>query len=316
MQIVRLFTATLFFFSSIAAAQNVITVSATGGDFSDPADALDAIGTTLPSASAANRYLVRILPGRYQVNRPVDMQPYVDLEGSGIHTTLIRGTIPWNFGGDIDNNQGVINAASRSEIRHLTIRNTETSVSAIGIGIFGTRGTRITDVRSVARGGADSSAAWKYGIRVQNSTNLQIHRAISRGTTSESTLCQGITLRNSAATISNSRLVARNCTIALGLVVDDGSDVIVRDSTMIGEGSINGISVSAADGIEGSETLLSVRDSILIGQVSEGVPDEVGFSEIRISHSELTGSVSGSPKCFASHDPLLNVLTSTCVPAP
>ena len=127
-----LFLVFLFQFATpgLVYAQNVITVAPSGGDFTSPVDALDAIGTTLPASSAGNRYLVRVEPGVYTVNQSVEMKPFVDLQGSGVKTTIIRGQIPFDNGGPVFGDQGVINAASRSEIRQLTVRNTIASISS------------------------------------------------------------------------------------------------------------------------------------------------------------------------------------------
>lgn len=55
----------LWFLSISVIAQNVVLVSQVGGYFSDPVAALEAIGTTLPSASPGNRYVVKVNPGVY-----------------------------------------------------------------------------------------------------------------------------------------------------------------------------------------------------------------------------------------------------------
>jgi hypothetical protein len=88
---------------------NVVTVATAGGDFADPVQALASITT----ASATNRYLVKVLPGVYDVGEgAIHMQPYVDMEGSGEGVTVLRGC---------GSPQAVIWAAGNSEIRSLTV---------------------------------------------------------------------------------------------------------------------------------------------------------------------------------------------------
>ena len=295
-------------------AQNVITVSPTGGDFANPVDALDAIGTTLPGSSAGNRYLVRLEPGVYTINQTLEMKPFVDLQGSGINTTVVRGAIPFDDGGPVFGGQGVINAASRSEIRQLTVRNTISSLSAIGIAVVGTRGSLISDVRSVARGGAEDSANWKYGLRIIDSINTRLVNVIARGTSSDPTLCQGAAIRNSTVGIVDSRLSGAVCSIGLGISVDGGSTVSVTGSRLRGEGSTNGLGVSTSSGSEGETTTVRIRNSEIIGELLAGIDGELGVSDVKISHSEMTGPVRGAPRCFSVHDAALNGLNAACIP--
>jgi len=88
---------------------NVIVVALSGGDFTSPVDAMNAI----TDASATNPYLVKIMPGVYDVgSQSVQMKEYVDIEGSGQNTTKIFSAV-----GPI----GVVRGAANAEIRFLTI---------------------------------------------------------------------------------------------------------------------------------------------------------------------------------------------------
>jgi pectin methylesterase-like acyl-CoA thioesterase len=53
--------------------KNVVTVSATGGNFTNPVAAINSI----TNASAANPYLLQIGPGVYTLTQPLVMKPYV-----------------------------------------------------------------------------------------------------------------------------------------------------------------------------------------------------------------------------------------------
>lgn len=305
----------LLLISLPVSAQNVILVSPIGGDFADPVAALNAIGSTLPSATRNNRYLVKLNPGVYNVTSPVEMKPYVDLEGSGIQTTVIRGTIGSTFGTP-SNLQGIINAASRSEIRNLTVRNNWSETSAVGIAVNENNNSIITNVKSVSRGSAIDTAAWKYGIFIENSSGVRLTHVIARGTSGEDTACQGVAVRGSRVRISDSRMVGAggNCTFGLGLNASMDSIVQVNSSVLRGNGSINGISVSGTSSESGEETTIRIRHSVLDGSVFEGTPGEGGISTILISHSELTGPITGTPTCFSSHDSNLVGLNAACLP--
>lgn len=294
-------------------AQNVIHVATSGGDFTDPVAALEAISTTLPAASAGNRYLVRVAPGVYTVSSPVVMQPFVDLEGSGVKTTVIRGAIGSSFP---DALQGIVNAASQSEIRHLTIRNTWFDSSAVGLLVESAQGAWIKDVRVVATGSAVDTAAWKYGILVQDSRGTRLNHVTALGRSDDPTLCQGIATFRSVVSIQDSRLIGRGagCTFGIGINATDGSNVEVDGSRVRGEGSSNGISISGNSNTAGETTLVRARHSVLMGQLFGGTPGEAGTTELRVSHSELNGPVTGNVDCFSVHDPDLNPLDAACMP--
>jgi len=100
--------------SKIGFYSNVVIVSPSGGDFTNPVDALNSI----TDASASNPYLVKIMPGVYDIgSSSVQMKEYVDIEGSGENATKITGSAG-----------GVVSGASNAEIRFLTINS-----SAVGM---------------------------------------------------------------------------------------------------------------------------------------------------------------------------------------
>ncbi|MBI4690447.1 MAG: hypothetical protein HY754_09315 [Nitrospirae bacterium] len=90
--------------------KNVIVVAPSGGDFTSPVDAMNAI----TDASASNPYLVKIMPGSFNIGaNSVQMKEYVDIEGSGENITVIEGSA-----------YNVLSGASNSELRFLTINST------------------------------------------------------------------------------------------------------------------------------------------------------------------------------------------------
>ncbi len=84
-----------------------------GGDFTNPIDAVNSI----TDASASNPYIVKILPGVYNISGDghwgLWMKPYVDLEGSGSGVTILQGDADY-----------LVLSASNSEIRSLAIHAT------------------------------------------------------------------------------------------------------------------------------------------------------------------------------------------------
>lgn len=103
--------------------RNVIVVATAGGDFTSPVDAMNAI----VDASASNPYLVKIMPGVYDIGaNTVQMKPFVDIEGSGENVTIIQGNPD-------SQTAGVINGASDAELRFLKVKNYGTGTWSIGI---------------------------------------------------------------------------------------------------------------------------------------------------------------------------------------
>lgn len=64
----------------------VITVAKTGGDYKTISEALNAV----TDASAANTYVIKVMPGTYEES--IQMKPYVDVVGSGQENTKITSS--------------------------------------------------------------------------------------------------------------------------------------------------------------------------------------------------------------------------------
>lgn len=145
---------------------NVIVVAKSGGDFTDPVAALNSI----VDASATNRYLVKIMPGVYDV-APVTlfMKDFVEVEGSGRGVTELRCQ-SWHMGHAI---AAVYFFGVTSEIRDLSIRHagglpTGQTCGVSGSYVFGVNAdygasARVTNVDIVV-----SNGSWTAGVVVGN----------------------------------------------------------------------------------------------------------------------------------------------------
>ncbi|ABB30388.1 hypothetical protein GeomeDRAFT_1344 [Geobacter metallireducens RCH3] len=124
----------------------LITVALSGGDFTNPIDALNSI----TDASADKPYLVKIMPGTYDLGiDTLVMKSYVDIEGSGELTTRLRGNAA---------DAGVVAGASMAELRNLTVQASGTEGTIVGI-FNGSAAPRIAHVTVSAEGGKGA-----YGI--------------------------------------------------------------------------------------------------------------------------------------------------------
>jgi hypothetical protein len=124
----------------------------------------------ITTASATNPYLIKIEPGIYDVGATrFQMKEWVDVEGSGIDVTTIRGPGTSDMTGFF----GVVLGASHSEIRDLTIDvygdADEVSPNALGMSLYDVVDQRIYRVRFLATGGV-----LQWGVRsVDSSVHLR-----------------------------------------------------------------------------------------------------------------------------------------------
>jgi hypothetical protein len=124
---------------------NVIVVSKSGGDFSDPITAINAI----TNASSANPYLLKILPGIYDLGaNSMYMKDFIDIEGSGLEMTKLTGTVLMG----VYPYKGLIVGSQFSEIRSLTIQNNINNAIDNFIGLFTQYDTKIKDVKIICKG--------------------------------------------------------------------------------------------------------------------------------------------------------------------
>jgi hypothetical protein len=136
---------------------NMIVVAKSGGQFTDPVDAMNSIS----DASASNPYLVKVMPGVYDIaDRTIVMQPYVTLEGSGELSTKI-------FKSSSRNGASVVQCASNSELRSLTVESsatpppTEPMLNVYAILMYNVDSVRVKDVTAIA-----SNAWWNVPFQI------------------------------------------------------------------------------------------------------------------------------------------------------
>jgi hypothetical protein len=113
---------------------------------------------SITNASDANRFLVKVEPGIYDLGPlPLQMKPFVDIEGSGELSTRITGV------GGVDAFEGsTLHGSDDSELRFLTVQNTGGPSQALAIAIYNSAAAlRMTHVTAEAVGnGADAA----YGV--------------------------------------------------------------------------------------------------------------------------------------------------------
>lgn len=110
----------------VAAPSNVVVVAKSGATYNNPITAINSI----TGATASNRYLVKIMPGEYDLGtNTLQMVPYIDVEGSGAENTVIVSS---NTNGDVGICEvGTVQMANNSTIKNVKIVNNPTANSGM-----------------------------------------------------------------------------------------------------------------------------------------------------------------------------------------
>jgi hypothetical protein len=112
----------------------------------------------ITGASATNRFLLRIEPGVYDLgSSKLQMQSFVDIEGSGIGATVIRRS------GGADWFDGTVAGATNSELRMLTVESTGGGTQAVAIVAQDINPFSVRRVEAIASGAPDNAAILVHG---------------------------------------------------------------------------------------------------------------------------------------------------------
>ena len=220
----------LCLFEPCCTLENVITVSLSGGDFTDPVAAVNSI----TAASDTNRFLVLIGPGEYTLTTPLVMKPYVDIRGSGIRTTTLQGAIS---SPTVDSTSAIVVGASYTRLSDLTIHNS--GGSNYSIGIYNSGATYDIESVAVEAWGSSTGALGtcaSYGIYNAAASNPRLTDSTFYGSGKYG---YGIYNDNSGPTLN--RVVADawvneslGCCSAFGISSRNASHPKIRYSTLLG----------------------------------------------------------------------------------
>jgi len=244
---------------------NVIVVAKSGGDFTDPSAAMNSI----TDASAANRYLIKIMPGAYTLGSYVRMKPYVDMEGSGRDVTKLSkaSDLVVYFEGS---HPGVV---FNSELRDMTLEDPAVSTYTLGVvSLFDALGVSLR--------------------------NLNI-------TISGSTEALGIYAAGSNYSLDNVNINAQSAATSIGMLTN-GCTVNLHKTTILASGGAAGFSdwISAGIDIVNSGSVVTIRNSeitstqhaINSGPIYNGYP-----TTFKIYNSRLSGMISAATLEPATH---------------
>ena len=186
--------------NSVKQLKNVVTVSAHGGNFTDPVAAVNSI----TDASTSNRYLVVIGPGEYTITQTLVMKPHVDIIGSGKDTTKLRGSISSN---SIGTSSAIVVGSAYTSMSDLEIWNT--GGGGYSIGIYNSGAAYEIDRLNISAWGGSSGNYGMYNINNSNPriTDSHVHGS-TNGTNTAGTLAYGLYNDGSSPTLNRVYLSA------------------------------------------------------------------------------------------------------------
>lgn len=214
-----------------------VIVAKEGGDFADPIAAMDSI----LDASAATPYLIKILPGIYDVGaNPLYVKDYVSIEGSGIETTTIKGSVTSNSGLTV----GLIVAGNNSRVSNLYIENNENTYNSLAVSCSNVQNFTLQNISIVSNGLFGS-----YGVDIRGNSDAYIKDI-------KITAEEGIRVNQEA------KLIARN----ISVIIDDNTST---SSSYGGVGLLNFRGDVFVDGfsIDGTLDPDKVQRGILVQHV-------------------------------------------------
>ncbi len=242
--------------------KNIVTVSAQGGDFTDPVAAVNSIS----DASESNPYLVFIGPGTYVLSETLVMKPYVTVAGAGQGVTTLSAIITEIL-------SVTVSGATNTILRDLTVKHDANggsssnaigsyahdfavfNVTAIAVGgnnntaIINSEGTlTLVNVTASAIGGVNNKGVYSFAGDI----TLDNVVASSSGGTN---INYGIYNYWSGATIKNSIVSATGGTISYGIQNNYYSGLSIKNSSI----SVSNASDSNV-GVLNSESKLKITN--------------------------------------------------------
>lgn len=242
----------------------------------------------IASPSSTNRWLLKIEPGIYDVGTiSLVMRSWVDIEGSGMGVTTVRGSVPPE--------NATVHGASNAELRLLTVEATPNVVGATAMR-NDSASPRIYRVRFSTVGGT-------WGVRSFNSAPLFEECEINVTGISGSLNTYGISSRGvlpgSRTSILRSKINVSGPLTNLGVATRDGLFITeIRDSqiTVTGGQNSRGIYVYQ-EGLWSGQESLRIRNTEIIASgsssASYGIDLEVGtYVFLDVTGTKVWGSSS------------------------
>ena len=328
---------------------NVVTVSAKGGDFSDPVAAVESI----TEANESNPYLLLIGPGVYTLTQPLDMKPFVFIAGSGQDVTILTGAIST----DLQATSYIVRGADYTTLSDLTIENTGGSNYSTAL-YNNSSSPFIQNVTATASGGTFNIGVYNNNISptmlyptMTNVTVTATGGAKTRGVENDycsptmtnvtviakdGTANTGVDNENSSPSMTNVTVIASNIasttsegTYSYGVYSSSSSPTMTnvtihatggKNATGVynGAGSLTMTNVdvfatgdTSVYGVQIESSTAWIRHSRLYGE-TDGI---LSFGTTRVMQSSILGGATnggGTLTCTNSDNGVATELNSTC----
>lgn len=275
---------------------NVIVVAKNGGDFTNPIAALDSIA----DASAANPYLIKIMPGVYDLGTDcLRAKGYVDIEGSGKDVTKIKTSDSHVVA--TDPSLGPVNMEIRKIAFDIVI---PTSGGNLASGPLGGGTLKFTEMTmTLASAGMPQSvtgvALWDGTLELNN-VNLKMEVTALYS-------CVGIVAYpTTKLIINNSDLVMNNSTPTQGVWIPGGTATIKNSSINVNSGI--GVYVEPEGGTM-SPGSCSIYNSSIKAAAAYSLVASTSLANINAVGTQLDGLISGpSIKLINCYDGNFNTI--------
>ena len=283
-----------------AMAQNrTVLVSSVPGNPASSGTALRNALSGISSPSSTNPWLLKIEPGIYDIgSTPLPMRSWVDIEGSGIGVTIIRGTVDVTASGS----GGTVNGASDAELRLLTVEASASSTVPHVAGVFNDGAfPRLYRVKVAAQGVSGSVV---YGIRNLQAAPRIEECEIGSASFGSGSVAYGVSFKNNfsgaRSVILRSQISATAASTTYGVSMLDRLTLSeLRDSKInVSNATSNyGIFADENNGWGGQEDLAirNVDVSAAGGSSSYGVfLDSSTWAYLDIARSNIWGHVAST----------------------
>lgn len=222
--------AILLVFPVLSPAQiRTVLVSPVPGDPVASGTALRNALAGIQSPSSSNPWLLKIEPGIYDVQAsPLQMRPWVSIEGSGIESTKIRGNASTSLtsGQPFIIPNGTIHGANNTELKNLTIEAAGNDINLIAM-LNRDVSPRVYRVRFVVQGNSSLWGMLNMGSE-SNPILEEIEVRVTGGTVTTGVEYQGTEARSE---LHRSRIViSGGTTISYGILLDRGRLSTIKDT--------------------------------------------------------------------------------------
>jgi len=284
---------------------NVVVVAKSGGDYVDPIQAVSSITT----ASAANPWLVKIMPGVYDLGMAsLQMKAYVDLEGSGRDNAVLKSAAVNSDGQDCE--VGTVTMANQSAIRDIQLVNMPNPGSGVGVPLAFRNANAQAERVTILAGSASSPGERVSGVCSKGAQAHAYLNDVYVETHSDNGKSDAAKVHDAGSlTITNSWLVAFSNVTTVDVI---NSDSVEAGSITVSNTVVEGHSTGWVFGVYADPhkaTLVNTR-IILDGQGGTNYAFHAG-QEMTIFNSQVFSSGGAA---YSSQDPTKVKIAGSLLP--